>query len=125
MHNDFVYLIVATIIVIFVIMVWNKRHEGVYESVYIPRMAPNQVYQGAYSPPRVWSCPRGTSGPGCPPNGNHDEEGYRYSGMEPASDHDPIDIIAPPFTDEVFALGFGMGPGLYGSGRHTSPMIGM
>nr|QBK86543.1 MAG: hypothetical protein LCMAC102_03380 [Marseillevirus LCMAC102] len=27
-------------------------------------------------------------------------------------------------SDESFQIGFGMGPGLYGSGRHTSEMIG-
>jgi hypothetical protein len=32
-------------------------------------------------------------------------------------------LLEPP-SDESFAEGFGMGPGLYGSGRHTSEMIG-
>jgi len=52
------------------------------------------------------------------------DEGYRYGGMEPAADHEPINIIAPPFTDEVMALSMGIGPGIYGSGRFTSPMFG-
>ena len=46
--------------------------------------------------------------------------------MVPRSDgapEDDIEIISQS-DDPAFQLGFGMGPGLYGSGRHTSEMIG-
>jgi len=36
---------------------------------------------------------------------------------------DEIEIIEPA-DEPAFELGFGMGPGLYGSGRQTSEMIG-
>ena len=155
MNNELVYLVVGIFVVVIVVMIWNNKNENLY----IPNLTPNQVYQGDYTNelttpnPRVWSCPSGTSGPGCrlkhkavgnggyrPPGGygtlspgrypsegySHRApgEGYRYSGMEPASDHTPIDIIAPPFTDEVYLLGFGIGEGIYGSGRFTSEMFG-
>jgi len=146
MKNGFVYLIIVILVVIGVIMMWNNNNEGLY----LPKLAPNQVYQGDYTNPmttpnpREWSCPPGTESPYCCKpgkageicrltKGRHGElplgegypsnEGYRYSGMEPASDREPINIIAPPFTEEVFNIGFGMGPGLLGSGRHTSPMF--
>lgn len=32
--------------------------------------------------------------------------------------------IVEPSDDPAFQIGFGMGPGLYGSGRHTSSMVG-
>ena len=67
----------------------------------------------------------GEAGVGCPLiDGYSQEEGYSHS-MEPASDYAPIDIIAPPFTDEVYALSIGKGEGIYGSSfRNTSPMFG-
>lgn len=38
---------------------------------------------------------------------------------------DGIELIDQPELDDgSFEVGFGMGPGLYGSGRHTSEMIG-
>ncbi len=190
MNNELVYLVVGIFVVVIVVMIWNNKNENLY----IPSLTPNQVYQGDYTNPmttpnpRVWSCPSGTSGPGCcldgkagrrcrlkhlgnggfrPPGGygslspsegyGHsagretgyggaqgetagemvdeegyhysdgemiDGEGYHYSDMEPASDRTLIDIIAPPFTDEAYLLGFGVGPGLLGSGRFTSEMFG-
>ena len=126
MNNEFVCVIIGIFVVVIVVMMWNNKHEGVY----IPPLAPNQVYQGDYTNqmtgnPRVWSCPPGEAGVGCPPidEGYHSDEWYSHSGMEPASDHAPIDIIAPPFTEEVYALSLGMGPGILGSGRHTSEMF--
>ena len=93
MANEFMYIVGVIIVVIIVVMVWNSKHENIY----IPPLAPNQVYQGDYTNsltggPRVWSCPPGTAGVGCKPV----DEGYRHSGMEPLSDHAPINIIAPP-----------------------------
>nr|QBK85887.1 MAG: hypothetical protein LCMAC101_04820 [Marseillevirus LCMAC101] len=129
MNNESIYLLVGIIVVIIAVMMWNNRREGIY----FPQQAPNQVWQGDYTnsltgDPRVWSCPPGTSGVRCPPDNSSESrypsEGYRHSGMEPASDHDPINIIAPPFTDEVWALQMGVGPGLLGSGRFTSEMYG-
>lgn len=149
MKNGIVYLIIIVLVIIGVVIIWNNNNEGLY----VPKLAPNQVYQGNYTNPmttpnpREWSCPPGLTSPYCckpgkegdvcrmtkgrygePPLGEeysneYSEEGYRHSGMEPASDYEPINIIAPPVTEEVFNLGFGMGPGLLGSGRHTSPMF--
>ena len=146
MNNELVYLVLAVLVVIIVVVVWNNKNEGLY----FPRLTPNQVYQGDYTNPmttpnpREWSCPPGTESPYCCPegsagelcrmtNGRHGElplgydpssEGYRHSGMEPALDHVPINIIAPLFTDEVFNLGFGKGEGIFGSSyRNTSPMF--
>ena len=128
MNNEFMYIVVGIFIVVIVVMMWNNKHE----TLYIPPFTPNQVYQGDYTnqmtgDPRVWSCPPGEAGVGCPPieEMHHSNEGYRYSGMEPVSDHVPIDIIAPPFTDEVYALSIGKGEGIYGhSFRNTSEMFG-
>lgn len=42
-------------------------------------------------------------------------------------DNDLIDdfqLIGVADEEPAFQIGFGMGPGLYGSGRHTSEMIG-
>ena len=119
------YIVMGIFVVVIVVMMWNNKHE----TLYIPPFTPNQVYQGDYTNsltgnPRVWSCPPGEAGVGCPLiDGYSQEEGYSHSGMEPASDYAPIDIIAPPFTDEVYALGFGIGSGILGSGRFTSPMF--
>jgi len=135
-----VFLLVGIIIVIITVMMWNNKHEGLF----LYDESPNQVYQGYYTNsltnnPRVWSCPSGSSGVGCHPNstegysssgqasgygGASSEELYKFSGMEPASDLEPINIIQPPFTDQAFRLQFGMGPGLLGSGRATSSMVG-
>ena len=35
-----------------------------------------------------------------------------------------VQIVDPPDEDVAFQTGFGMGPGLYGSGRHSSEMVG-
>jgi hypothetical protein len=146
MKNGIVYLIIVVLVIIGVVIIWNNNNEGLY----FPKLAPNQVYQGNYTNPmttpnpREWSCPPGTDSPYCcqkgkagelcrMTKGRHGElplgydptsEGYRYSGMEPASDREPINIIAPPFTEEVFNLGFGMGEGIFMSGRQTSEMFG-
>ena len=120
MNNEFMYIVMGIFVVVIVVIMWNNKHE----TLYIPPFTPNQVYQGDYTNqmtgnPRVWSCPPGEAGVGCMPQ----KEGYHLSGIEPASDYAPIDIIAPPFTEEVYALGIGIGPGILGSGRFTSPMF--
>jgi len=52
----------------------------------------------------------------------HTEDSLKNS-VGGSSQSDDIEIIEP--SDEpAFEIGFGMGPGLYGSGRHTSEMIG-
>ncbi len=141
MNNEFMYLVVGIFVIVIVVMIWNNKNENLY----FPQLTPNQVYQGDYTNPmttpnpREWSCAPGLTSPHCCPEGKAGDvcrrthgrygepplgEGYRYSGMEPAYDHTPINIIAPPFTDEVYLLGFGMGEGIYMSGRQTSEMFG-
>ena len=68
------------------------------------RMTPNQVYQGYYSPPREWSLPLSM-------DENDSKENF---------DNNILNIITPPVTQESHDLGFGVGPGLYGSGRFTT-----
>jgi hypothetical protein len=151
MNNELMYLVSGILIIVIVVMVWNNKNEGLY----LPQIAPNQVYQGDYtnpmtSPnPRKWQCPPGLESPYCCQPGksgevcrmtkgrrgelplgegvlaNSSDEGYRYSGTEPVSDRVPINIIAPPFTNEVAALSMGKGEGIFGkSWRNTSPMLG-
>ena len=151
MNNELVYLVVVLVVII-VVMIWNNKNEGIYFPKLAPNQVYQGNYTNPMTTPnpREWSCPPGTESPYCCPEGDAGElcrmtkgrhgelplrplglsashlgesEGYRHSGMEPASDHIPINIISPPFTDEVFNLGFGMGGGLFGSGRNTSPMF--
>jgi hypothetical protein len=42
----------------------------------------------------------------------------------PQSDEEDTQMIQQADQDPAFEIGFGMGPGLYGSGRHTSEMVG-
>ena len=54
----------------------------------------------------------------------HKKEEIEYlPAPAPAEAEDDIEIIEAS-EDPAFQVGFGMGPGLYGSGRHTSEMIG-
>jgi len=55
-------------------------------------------------------------------NSKVEESSPSYDVIDPQySSYDVIDI--PP-SEPAFEIGFGMGPGLYGSGRHTSEMVG-
>jgi len=45
-------------------------------------------------------------------------------GSQDGSQDDGIQYIGKPPPSDSFEIGFGMGPGLYGSGRHTSNMVG-
>ena len=40
------------------------------------------------------------------------------------SDDDQFQLLGVADEEPAFQIGFGMGPGLYGSGRHTSEMVG-
>ena len=142
MKNGIIYLIIIILVVIGAIMLWNNSNEGLY----LPKLAPNQVYQGKYTNhmttpnPREWSCPPGTESPYCCESGKKGEicrmtkgqygelplgEGYRHSSMDSTSEQEIIDIISPPLTEEVWKLGFGKGEGIYtSSGRNFSPMFG-
>jgi hypothetical protein len=57
-------------------------------------------------------------------------ESYRHDAHEEVgdSDYQPVEDIDDDFEkvadEEAFNIGFGTGPGLYGSGRHTSEMVG-
>jgi len=61
------------------------------------------------------------------PSGNikeHDMELVQQAdSSEPDRPHDDFQLLDEP-DPAAFEIGFGMGPGIYGSGRHTSEMIG-
>ena len=55
---------------------------------------------------------------------SNDEDVQFIDNNDNSGDDEDIQYIGKPSPSDSFEIGFGMGPGLYGSGRHTSNMVG-
>jgi hypothetical protein len=107
---------------------------GVVVLVLIAVTLYRKYYSGKYAPqpqpqhPGEHHHPVGGSGGKYAPQPEPQREHYEYElvpgDYEPYDNLDSIGYEAVGGPDENFQVGVGAGPGLYGSGRHTSEMIG-
>ena len=96
-NNTLVFLVLLGLLVALgVYCAWGKKHDS----------NKNESYSNAKSV----SSESSKSDIEYLPNPDTGDDGFELLGVAP--------------EEPAFQLGFGMGPGLYGSGRHTSEMFG-
>ena len=114
-NTNLLLIVILVIVALGVFCAWNKSFKAKENESYEVSSKVGGGGSGKHDKPDMELIPQSDGDSGAMPSGDM---------VQPLPGEPDFQLLGVADAQPAFELGFGMGPGLYGSGRHTSVMLG-